>query len=102
MRAWAIFVAGIIVGSTIQIATAQQGRRLVGLNHVAIAVQNVDEIAKYYTNTLGLNGAFNLRNPDGTPAITYLQISRDTFLELQPAGANRPAGFMHFGLQVDN
>ena len=31
-----------------------------------------------------------------------MQISRDTFLELQQANAQRPAGVTHFGLVVEN
>ena len=46
--------------------------------------------------------AFEFRDANGKPAITYLQISRDTFLELQPSTADRPAGFLHIGLHVDD
>ena len=31
-----------------------------------------------------------------------MYISRNTFLEIQPATAQRPAGFTHYGLVVDN
>ena len=31
-----------------------------------------------------------------------MQISRNTFLELQPATPQRPAGFTHYGLVVGN
>jgi hypothetical protein len=31
-----------------------------------------------------------------------MQISKNTFLELQPAAAGRPAGFTHYGLHVDS
>jgi hypothetical protein len=31
-----------------------------------------------------------------------MHISKNTFLELQPATAQRPAGFTHYGLHVDN
>ena len=34
--------------------------------------------------------------------IVYLHISRNTFLELNPANAERPAGFTHYGLHVEN
>ena len=36
------------------------------------------------------------------PTLTYLQASRNTFIELMPAGANRSAGFTHFGVHVDD
>ena len=31
-----------------------------------------------------------------------MQISKNTFLELNPASAQRPAGFTHYGLHVEN
>jgi hypothetical protein len=31
-----------------------------------------------------------------------MQISKNTFLELNPANAQRPAGFTHYGLHVEN
>jgi hypothetical protein len=39
---------------------------------------------------------------DGQPRMVYLQISKNTFLELNPVTAQRPAGFSHYGLQVEN
>ena len=102
MRSLVVFVAGILIGSAMQVPTAQQSRRLIGLNHVALSVQNFDEAVKFYTNTLGMKEAFAFRDANGAPVLTYLQISRDTFLELQPATATRPPGISHIGLQVDD
>ncbi|HEX4135340.1 MAG TPA: VOC family protein [Bryobacteraceae bacterium] len=34
--------------------------------------------------------------------MTYLQISKDTFLELAPATAQRPAGLSHIGFWPEN
>ena len=72
------------------------------LNHVALSVENVDEAVKFYTNTLGMKEAFAFRDANGAPVLAYLQISRDTFLELQPATATRPPGISHVGLQVSD
>ena len=69
------------------------------LNHVAISVPDLDEGIRYYTRALGLKEAFTFRDNRGSP-LSYLQISRDTFLELQGATAERPAGLIHIGLEV--
>ena len=39
----------------------------------------------FYTKTMGFPEAFTVRNKEGKPAITYIQISRETFIELAPA-----------------
>jgi catechol 2,3-dioxygenase-like lactoylglutathione lyase family enzyme len=54
----------------------------------------------FYTQTLGFPEVFSNKNADGQPALTYLQASRNTFIELMPAGPNRSAGFTHFGIHV--
>lgn len=102
MRTVTVFVAGILVGVAVQAGVAQQSRRLVGLNHVVFNVPNLDEAVKFYTKTFGLKQAFTVSDPVGAPALTYLQISGDSFIELLPATPARPAGFSHFGLQVDD
>ncbi len=49
---------------------------------------------------MGFREAFAFREPNGKPILTYLQISRDTFLEIQPATAEHPAGFSHIGIEM--
>ena len=34
--------------------------------------------------------------------ITYLQVSRDTFIELLPVAADQPAGILHVGIETDD
>jgi catechol 2,3-dioxygenase-like lactoylglutathione lyase family enzyme len=86
----------------VQAPVAQRGRHVVALSHVAFNVNNYEEAVSFYKKTLGFSEAFSVRDANGGPALTYLQISRDTFVELLPASASRPAGFSHFGLQVDD
>jgi len=72
------------------------------LNHVGINVPNVADAVKYYTEKMGYREAFRANDAAGAPRLVYMQISRNTFLELQPATAQRPAGFTHYGLVVGN
>jgi catechol 2,3-dioxygenase-like lactoylglutathione lyase family enzyme len=104
MRGFALFVAG--VGSGILLMhpiIAQNGAPNdtgMKLNHVAIFVKNFDAEVAYYTKSMGFREAFAFREPSGAPILTYLQISRDTFLEIQPATADHPAGFSHVGIEM--
>ena len=101
MRGSAVFVAGVLVGLALQLVTAQ-GRDVTGLNHVLVRVADVEQATTFYTRNFGFTEAFALKNPDGSPAITYLQVSSNTFIELQPASAANPPGLGHIGLQVDD
>ena len=101
MRGTLLFVTGLAVGAAVQTGIAQN-TGLVGLNHVAISVPNLDAALTYYTKTLGFPEAFRSLDEKGQPALVYVQISRNTFIELQPANAQRPAGLNHLGIHVEN
>ena len=99
----AIFAAGILVGVVLmQPGSAQQNTTSSGtglrLNHVGIYAKDFDESMRFYTQTIGLREAFTIRDKDGKPTLAYLQINRDTFLELAPATAERPVGLSHIGI----
>ena len=100
MRTALPFIAGIIVGWGLQGGSSPPRREAVMLNHVAIAVPDLDEAIRFYTKALGAKEAITFRDDRGTP-FSYLQLSRDTFLEVQPAG-RRPSGFTHIGLEVQD
>ena len=103
MRGLFLFVVGIMVGLAVQSAVAQnQNSGLVGLNHVALSVPDIDAAVEYYTETMGFPEAFRVTNDDGQVRLVYVQISQNTFVELQPANADRPEGINHLGIHVEN
>jgi catechol 2,3-dioxygenase-like lactoylglutathione lyase family enzyme len=104
MRSVTLFVAGLTVGLAVQVAIAQSGgnKGVVMMNHVGINVPNIPEAVNYYTQKMGYKEAFRVSDDKGQPTLVYMQISKNTFLELNQAGAQRPNGFTHYGLHVDN
>jgi catechol 2,3-dioxygenase-like lactoylglutathione lyase family enzyme len=104
LRTPLIFLLGLFLGLAMRTGIAQD-RRLPGvngINHLAFATPKYTEMMQFYTQTLGFAEAFSNKNAEGQPTLTYLQASRNTFIELMPAGANRSAGFTHFGVHVDD
>src|SRR4051812_16358405 len=108
MRALGLFAAGLIVGSAVPALLAQRAdapadrRGVVMMNHVAVNVPDLAAASEYYAAKMGYREAFRVNDAAGQPRIIYLHISRDTFLELNQASAQRPAGFAHYGLQVES
>jgi catechol 2,3-dioxygenase-like lactoylglutathione lyase family enzyme len=102
MRASAWFLGGLAVGAVLVQASVAQDRARRGLNHIGIGTKNYDAALSFYRDTLGAKEAFTIRNPDGTVRITYLQVSRDTFIELLPVSADQPAGILHVGIETDD
>lgn len=103
MRGAMVFVAGLMTGLAVHVGLAQDANEgVVMMNHVGINVPNINEAVTYYTQKMGYREAFRASDEKGQPRLVYLQISRNTFLELNQASAQRPAGFTHYGLHVDN
>jgi catechol 2,3-dioxygenase-like lactoylglutathione lyase family enzyme len=104
MRTSLVFLIGFLAGAAVVPGLAQ-GDRPNGVNyvnHVAIAVDNFDEAFAFYTQKMGFREGFTVRDDKGQATLAYVQASRNTFIELQRANANRPAGLNHFGLHVEN
>ncbi len=105
MRGFFLFVAGLLVGLAVQAAIAQSltpNRGVDAMNHVGIVVPDLDAAVEYYTGTLGFPEAFRNYDADGNTTLVYVQISRNTFVELQPVRDGRQPGFTHFGIVVDD
>jgi len=102
MRAFAIFAAGLLVGGIVQTAIGQgQNRGIVGVNHVGITVPDIDAAVGYYTDTLGFKEAFRSLDEAGNARLVYMQVSQNTFVELN-RGNDRPPGINHVGIHVED
>jgi len=95
-----VFVAGVLVGVAIQTTGAQTppNQPAVRLNHVALSVKDLPDALRFYGEKLGFREV--VRNPNGLSA--YVQVSQDTFLELQQASDDRPVGLNHWGLEAQD
>src|ERR1019366_6985214 len=77
----AIAGIGLIQPSAAQ-ESANAGRLDLRLSVVGVGAQNYAEALKFYTSVMGFRPAFSF-SPNGKTTFTYLQLSRDTFMELQ-------------------
>src|SRR5438552_16499452 len=102
IRSATLFLAGIAVGALLTQSIAAQNRAAGHrINHVGISVTNFDESLKFYTEVMGFKEAYRFPSPDGKPSTTFLQVNRDTFIEMAPANG-RPAGLTHIGLYSED
>ena len=101
MRSVLLVAVGVLIGLVVQV-TVRQERNVRGLNHVAFAVDDVEAASKFYTEVMGFPEAFAFHQDDGRLVLSYFQVNRDTFVELMPTTPDRPPGFVHYGLEVDD
>jgi catechol 2,3-dioxygenase-like lactoylglutathione lyase family enzyme len=100
-----LFAAGLLVGLAVHTGVAQSltpNRGLVALNHVGVAVPDLPKAVEYYTKTLGFPEAFRSLDEKGQPRLVYVQISQNTFVELQPGNPQMPSVINHMGVHVEN
>ena len=101
VRSSALVLIGVTLGSVLSVqSAAQQTRDPVRLNSVGLSVRDFDQAFNFYTKTFGFREAFTLRDQEGKPTMAFLQINRDTFLQLVPANPNRPPGLSSVLLEV--
>ena len=101
MRSLLLVGVGVLIGLFVQVTVGQE-RHVRGLNHVAFAVDDVEAASKFYTEVMGFPEAFAFYRDDGRPVLSYFQVNRETFVELMPTTPDRPPGFVHYGLEVDD
>jgi catechol 2,3-dioxygenase-like lactoylglutathione lyase family enzyme len=103
MRGATLFAAGLFAGLAVHVGMAQNAKGgVVMMNHVGINVPDIAEAVTYYTQKMGYREAFRVHDDKGQPRLVYLHISKNSFLELGQANAQRPAGFTHYRLHVEN
>lgn len=102
MRGFVLFVAGVLCGLAVQTTMAQNDAAGVVLNHVGLSVPSIPDAAAFYTQKMGFKEAFRNSDAQGNPTAIYIQVSKNTFIELQQANAQRPAGLNHFGMEAPN
>jgi lactoylglutathione lyase len=64
------------------LAAAAERPRILGVSHIAVLVSDVDKSRTFYKDFLGYAEPFDLKNPDGSLALTFIKINDDQFLEL--------------------
>ena len=105
MRGTVLFLSGLIVGAVMMASVAAQGtlNQGVRLNHVGISVPNFQETVAFYEKVMGYRVSHRFApNPDGRPGTAFVQISRDTFIEIAPAAADAKPTITHIGVWADD
>jgi len=113
MRGTSLFFSGMIVGAVLIFivgavlmpslyaqGSLNQGVRL---NHVGISVPNFQETVNFYEKVMGFRVSHRFApNADGRPGTAFVQISRDTFIEIAPGMPDAKPAITHIGIGADD
>jgi len=78
-----MMAAGLSAG-VVAAQTTPERPKIVGLSHFAIFAHDFDKSRKFYSEFLGFDEVFPLKNPDGTPSMTFYKINDHQYIELFP------------------
>lgn len=105
IRGAVLFLSGMVVGALFMASLAAQSTANTGLrlNHVGISVPNFQETVDFYEKVMGFRVSHRFApNPDGRPGTAFVQISRETFIEIAPAAADAKPTITHMGIGADD
>ncbi|MBS1787722.1 MAG: VOC family protein [Acidobacteria bacterium] len=76
--------------------------KLLGVAHMALSVSDVEKTRGFYKDFLGFEEPYDLKNPDGSLAMTFIKVNDQQYVELFPgykAGEDR---LRHISFYTDN
>jgi catechol 2,3-dioxygenase-like lactoylglutathione lyase family enzyme len=104
VRDIAFLMAGSVIALIYMRPSQAQDDRLTGMrmNHVGIVAKDWQTTLDFYIKTLGFREAFTFKDNDGKVTTSYIQMSKEDFLEIiRPTAQNTP-GVNHVGIWVDD
>jgi catechol 2,3-dioxygenase-like lactoylglutathione lyase family enzyme len=100
--AW-MWMAGVplFLGSSV-VAQFPQRPHLVGLSHIAIFAHDYEKSRAFYSDFLGFQEPYSLKNADGTASMTFFKINDHQYIELFPEREVNTDRLNHISLETDD
>ena len=76
--------------------------RILGVAHIAVFAKDYEKSCAFYRDFLGYEEPYDLKNPDGTPSMTFFKINERQYIELIPEKEANSDRLSHISLETDN
>ena len=76
--------------------------KILGVAHYAIFAHDFEKSRAYYGQFLGYQEPYSLKNPDGTPSMTFFKINDRQYIELFPERQASTDRLNHLSFQTDD
>jgi len=83
-------------------AQTPQRPRILGISHIGLLAHDFEASRAFYGQFLGFEEPYNLKNPDGSPLMTFFKINDDQVIELYPERKPDTDRMTHYSLITDN
>ncbi|MEZ5400869.1 MAG: VOC family protein [Bryobacteraceae bacterium] len=95
-------VLALIALSAPVAAQSPKRPRITGVAHVAYFVHDIEKAREFYKDFLGYGEPFDLKNSDGSLALTFIKINDRQYIELFPEKAPGTDRLNHISIETDD
>jgi catechol 2,3-dioxygenase-like lactoylglutathione lyase family enzyme len=98
---FAILSTGLLFMGTLSAQTPQRPR-ITGIAHIGIFAHDYEKARAFYGDFLGFQEPYSLKNPDGSPSMTFFKINDRQVIELYPERQADTDRLSHISLETDD
>jgi catechol 2,3-dioxygenase-like lactoylglutathione lyase family enzyme len=96
-------LATLLVGVSVSFAqTPPQRPHILGISHIALLAHDYEKSRAFYGDFLGFQEPYSLKNPDGTPLMTFFKVNDHQYIELYPEHEANTDRVTHISLETDD
>jgi lactoylglutathione lyase len=88
---------------TLAVLHAQPARpRITGVAHIAVYAKDYEASREFYRDFLGFQEPYELKNPDGSPSLTFFKVNERQYIEVFPEQKPGTDRLNHISIETDN
>src|SRR3954462_3016629 len=96
---WIVVLRGT---SSLILAEAPARPRILGVAHISLFAHEYEKSRAFYRDFLGFEEPYSLKNPDGSPMMTFFKVNDRQYIELSPEKEPGTDPLNHIAIQTDN
>jgi lactoylglutathione lyase len=94
-------IIAVLAGCTAQ-AEEPARPHILGVAHISLFAHDYEKSRAFYRDFLGFEEPFSLKNPDGSPSMTFFKVNDRQYIELSPEKEPNTDRLNHISIQTDN
>ena len=98
----ALLFGSLLSVSALYAQMAPPRPHILGISHIALFAHDYEKSRVFYGQFLGFQEPYSLKNPDGSPSMTFFKINDHQYIELYPEKQADTDRLSHISLETDD
>lgn len=95
-------IALFCVSAALAFAAEPDRPKILGVAHISLFAHDYEKSRAFYRDFLGFEEPYSLKNPDGSPSMTFFKVNDRQYIELSPEKEPNTDRLNHISIQTDN